>query len=185
LLALAAELRRSTDPRAQAWAASLAPLEREAATRIESWLPKLHYAIRIGEHNQTAFSFGLIWDWATIAGDKDMQALLASRGRDYYLDDRRCPLEYEPSGEDFLSPCLAEADFMRRLLGPADYAKWLSGFLPQIPERAGRGLARARCRDRSQRSEARAHRRPEPEPGLDARRHRRGACPHTIDGAPR
>jgi len=150
LLALAAELRRSTDPRAQAWAASLAPLEREAATRIENWLPKLNYPIRIGEHNQTAFSFGLIWDWATIADDKDMRTLLASRGRDYYLNDRRCPLEYEPSGEDFLSPCLAEADFMRRLLEPADYAKWLSGFLPQIPGRTGKAwLAPGVVTDRS------------------------------------
>jgi len=150
LLALAAELRRSPDPRAQAWAVTLAPLEREAAARIQSWLPKLHYPIRIGEHNQTAFSFGLIWDWAVIAGDKDMQTLLASRGRDYYLNDRGCPLEYEPSGEDFLSPCLAEADFMRRLLKPADYAKWLAAFLPQIPPVRGRAwLAPGVVTDRS------------------------------------
>src|SRR4029079_1359242 len=43
-----------------------------------------------------------------------------------------CPLNYEPSGEDFLSPCLAEADLMRRLLPPERFATWLSTFRPQI-----------------------------------------------------
>jgi Protein of unknown function (DUF2891) len=136
LLALAAELRAWDDPQARGWAAALAPLETEAAARITSWLPKLHYPIRVGEHSQTAFAFGLIHDWAKIAGNAAMLDLLARRGLDYYLADRDCPIAYEPSGEDFLSPCLAEADFMRRILPAAEYAGWLSGFLPRIPTRA-------------------------------------------------
>ena len=116
--------------------AALSPLEAEAAARIASWLPKLHYPIRVGEHSQTAFAFGLIYDWARIAGNPSMLALLESRGRDYYLGDRDCPLAYEPSGEDFLSPCLAEADFMRRILTGPEYARWLTGFLPRIPRTA-------------------------------------------------
>src|SRR5207253_4691021 len=64
LLQLAAELRGWDDPDAQRWSAALQPLESEAAARLKSWLPKLHYPIRIGEHDQTAFSFGLVWDWA-------------------------------------------------------------------------------------------------------------------------
>jgi hypothetical protein len=135
LLALAAELRRWDDPQARAWAAALAPLESEAAVRIASWLPKLNYPIRVGEHSQTAFAFGLIHDWAAVAGDAAMRGLLDRRGRDYYLADRDCPLEYEPSGEDFLSPCLAEADFMRRILPAAEYANWLGRFLPRVPKR--------------------------------------------------
>jgi Protein of unknown function (DUF2891) len=135
LLALASELRTWDDPEARAWAAALAPLESEAAARITSWLPKLHYPIRVGEHSQTAFAFGLIHDWAKIAGDSAMLELLGRRGRDYYLADRDCPIGYEPSGEDFLSPCLAEADFMRRILPAAEYAKWLTSFLPLIPTR--------------------------------------------------
>ena len=136
LLALAAELRSWNDPQARTWVAALSPLEAEAAARIASWLPKLHYPIRIGEHSQTAFAFGLIHDWARIAGNSSMLALLESRGRDYYLGDRDCPLAYEPSGEDFLSPCLAEADFVRRILPATEYAAWLTGFLPRIPRTA-------------------------------------------------
>jgi len=136
LLALAAELRSWNDPQARTWVAALSPLEAEAAARIASWLPKLHYPIRIGEHSQTAFAFGLIHDWARIAGNSSMLALLESRGRDYYLGDRDCPLAYEPSGEDFLSPCLAEADFMRRILPATEHAAWLTGFLPRIPRSA-------------------------------------------------
>src|SRR5262249_54824914 len=55
----------------------------------------------------------------------------------FYRHDRNCPLPYEPSGEDFLSPCLAEADFMRRALAPAEFARWLSAFLPQVPRDHG------------------------------------------------
>src|SRR5207249_4957398 len=76
LLQLAAELRGWDDPDAQRWSAALQPLESEAAARLKSWLPKLHYPIRIGEHDQTAFSFGLVWDWAGAAGDDEMRALL-------------------------------------------------------------------------------------------------------------
>jgi hypothetical protein len=133
LLQLAAELRSWPDPDAARWAASLLPLELEAAARIRSWLPKLHYPIRIGEHAQTAFAFGLIRDWSVVAGDADMRALIDARSRHYYLGDVSCPLAYEPSGEDFLSPCLAEADLMRRVLPEAEFARWLAAFLPLVP----------------------------------------------------
>jgi hypothetical protein len=132
LLQLSAELRSWDDPQAREWAGTVRPLEAEAAARLKTWIPKLHYPIRIGEHDQTAFSFGLIWDWAAVAGDAEMRSVLADAARRFYLADRRCPLDYEPSGEDFLSPCLAEADFMRRVLDGHAYGRWLSGLLPQI-----------------------------------------------------
>ena len=138
LLRLAAELRQWDDADARHWSAALAPLETEAAARLASWLPKLHYPIRIGEHDQTAFSFGLVWDWAALGGDAHMRELLTDAAQRFYLHDRNCPLAYEPSGEDFLSPCLAEADFVRRVLAPPAFAQWLSAFLPQIP-RGGPG----------------------------------------------
>src|SRR5438105_4688495 len=115
---LAAELRRFDDPDAKRWSATLRPLETETAARLEGWLPKLHYPIRIGEHDQTAFSFGLMWDWAGVAGAQPMRRLLEDAAQRFYRQDRNCPLAYEPSGEDFLSPCLAEADFLRRVLAP-------------------------------------------------------------------
>jgi hypothetical protein len=66
-----------------------------------------------------------------------MRGVLADAARRFYLNDRNCPIDYEPSGEDFLSPCLAEADFMRRVLDPPAFGRWLSGFLPGIAQAAG------------------------------------------------
>ena len=133
LLALAGELRTWDDPQAREWVAALEPLEVESAQRILAWLLKLQYPIRSGEHSQTAFAFGLVADWARVRGDVGMLRLLEERGRAYYGRDRSCPLDYEPSGEDFLSPCLAEADFMRRILPRDEYSSWLRGFLPRVP----------------------------------------------------
>jgi hypothetical protein len=136
LLQLSAELRGWDDPQAREWAGALRPLEAEAAARFKRWVPKLHYPIRVGEHDSTAFSFGLIWDWAGVAGDTQMRGMLEDAARRFYLSDRHCPIDYEPSGEDFLSPCLAEADFMRRVLDPPAFGHWLTEFLPGIPEKA-------------------------------------------------
>ena len=136
VLQLSAELRAWRDPQAERWSKAMQPLETAAASRLKSWIPRLHYPIRIGEHDQTAFSFGLIWDWAVIAGDAQMQGVLEDAAQRFYIHDRGCPLNYEPSGEDFLSPCLAEADFMRRVQRPEGFARWLAEFLPQIPRQA-------------------------------------------------
>jgi Protein of unknown function (DUF2891) len=133
LLQLSSELRQWNDPQAKQWSTTLLPLETAAAAHLKSWLPKLHYPIRIGEHDQTAFSFGLVWDWAGVANDAEMRRLLADAARRFYQGDRNCPLTYEPSGQDFLSACLAEADFMRRVLDKQAFREWLSGFLPGIP----------------------------------------------------
>ncbi len=133
LLQLAAELREWGSPEAKAWSGALEPLERAATARLRDWLPKLTQPIRIGEHSQTAFALGLVLDWSRIAGDEPMRRLVEERSRDFYGRDRDCPLAYEPSGEDFLSPCLAEADLMRRVLAPAEFARWLRGFLPRLP----------------------------------------------------
>jgi hypothetical protein len=133
LLQLAAELREWDDPQAREWSATLKPLEARAADRLREWLPKLSHPIREGEHDQTAFAFGLVLDWARQAEDRAMEQLLTARVEAFYGKDRQGPLAYEPSGHDFLSPCLAEADLMRRILPPARFATWLRGFLPGIP----------------------------------------------------
>jgi hypothetical protein len=139
LLQLAAELREWNDPEARQWAAALEPLESEALVRLREWLPKLTAPIRVGEHSQTAFAFGLILDWARRVGDELMTQLLVTRSRDFYAKDRNCPLAYEPSGEDFLSPCIAEADLMRRVLPTREFGAWLAAFMPQIPTDGGGG----------------------------------------------
>jgi hypothetical protein len=141
LLQLCAELRTWDDPQARQWAATLAPLETVAASKIKSWLPKLHYPIRIGEHDQTAFSFGLIWDWAGVAGDTPMRALLADAAERFYRGDRNCPLSYELA-QDVPAP--------NSLQRP-------------------NGMVEARSCDGPRRSKACAYRRSQLEPGVDAR----------------
>ena len=138
LLQLGAELREWDDAEARAWSAAVQPLERAAADRLAAWLPKLTHPIRGGEHSQTAFALGVGIDWGRVAGNVEFENLARGRTRDYYLADTRCPLAYEPSGEDFLSPCLAEADAVRRVLSHAEFVSWLEAFLPDIP-RDGRG----------------------------------------------
>ncbi|HPT28909.1 MAG TPA: DUF2891 domain-containing protein, partial [Bryobacteraceae bacterium] len=125
LLALALELREMKSPLAPV----IAPLEQAVVARLLAWLPKLSHPVRSGEHSQTAFALGLALDYAD-AANPSFASLIRDRARAFYLNDRACPANYEPSGEDFLSPCLAEADLMRRVLLPGEYSKWLDRFLP-------------------------------------------------------
>jgi hypothetical protein len=93
--------------------------------RFSTWLEKLPYPVRSGEHSNTAFALGLVLD-------SHRCELFERRARDFYIKDRRAPIEYEPSGEDFLSPCLAEADVMRRVLSRDEFTKWFTAFLPDL-----------------------------------------------------
>lgn len=150
LLQLAAELAEWDSAEARRWRATLAPLERVAREQFRTWLPKLFYPIRSGEHSQTAFAFGLVHDWARCVGDGPMLELVGAKSIEFHRFDVQGPLVYEPSGQDFLSPVLAEADLMRRVLPPAEFPRWLTGFLPQIPQRDdGSWLAPAVSRDPS------------------------------------
>jgi DUF2891 family protein len=128
LLQLGAELREWDDPLARELSTNLDPVETAASERLKAWLPKLSHPVRSGERSQTAFALGLIID----SGDAELARIARERAKAFYANDKNCPTSYEPSGEDFLSPCLAEADVMRRVLRPADYAKWLRGFLPKV-----------------------------------------------------
>lgn len=146
---LGAELTEWGTPEARRWHATLAPLEAVARERLRVWLPKLWYPIRSGEHSQSAFALGLVHDWARITGDAPMQELVRAKGIEFHRFDVDGPLAYEPSGQDFLSPVLAEADLMRRLLPTAEYSAWLAKFLPKLPRDASRWLEPAVSRDPS------------------------------------
>ena len=133
VLQLTAELREWDDPQAKIWLERLKPFESDIAESLKTWLPNLAYPIRLGTHNQSAFAFGLIWDWAEVSGDAEMQSLIREKSLAFHRGDVNCPLSYEPSGEDFLSPCLMEADLMRRVLPDDEFSSWLSAFMPDIP----------------------------------------------------
>jgi hypothetical protein len=139
LLQLVAELREWDDPDARELGTHLRPLEDAAIERLIGWIPKLSHPVRIGEHDQTAFALGLMLDYARASGDTKFADLIVLKARQFYRGDKSCPLAYEPSGEDFLSPCIGEADLMRRVLPGHEFARWLQTFLPQISA-AGTGV---------------------------------------------
>jgi hypothetical protein len=132
LLALHGEMRASGDWALRPLARIVAPLAMLVAGRFASWLPKLSHPIRTGTHNQTAFALGLVLDWAEATGSDELAALVRQRALDFYGDDRDLPLHLEPSGEDFLSPSLGEADLMARVLPARELASWLTRALPDL-----------------------------------------------------
>ncbi len=136
-LQLIAELEESSDPQAAEWRETLRPLEDAIVAQILSWLPRLAYPVRLGTHNQTAFAFGLMLDYARVVQNGELERALVEKSLLFYQNDVNCPLAYEPSGEDFLSPCFMEADLMRRVLSQDDFSDWLTGFLPDIPADGG------------------------------------------------
>lgn len=132
-LRLAAELHAWNDPDAVRWAANVAPLERKLVALTMDYLPRLTYPIRTGVHPDTAFALGQIHDYAREVGNAELTSLVEKRTRDYFLKDRAYPAAYEPSGEDFFSSGLNEADLMRRVLPAAEFSKWLTDFMPTLP----------------------------------------------------
>ncbi len=133
LVTLAAECAAWSDPDGARWARVLAPLAAEAAARLAAYFARLPRPVRSGEHGQTAFSLGLALDAARATGHPSVEPL-ARRARDLFLGDRGLNLAFEPSAEDFLSPGLAEADLMRRVLPTPIFASWLSRFLPALAD---------------------------------------------------
>ena len=131
-LRLVADLAGSADPQQRAWRERLKPLEDATAARFQDYLPRLTRPVRSGIHPNTAFALAQALDYARATRRDDLEKIFLSRASFYYGSDRACPLAYEPSGEDFFSPCLAEADLMRRVLVPKEYGKWLKRFLPQL-----------------------------------------------------
>ena len=133
LLQLVAELEEWGDPQAAQWREAIRPLELVLVDRLTAWLPDLTYPVRSGTHSQTAFALGLALDWARVTGDQDVESLIEERAVTLYANDSDCPIHYEPSGADFLSPCLAEADLMRRVYSVERFADWLGQFLYVVP----------------------------------------------------
>ncbi|KAB8335059.1 DUF2891 domain-containing protein [Scytonema tolypothrichoides VB-61278] len=133
LLQLAAELHEWNDVQAKKWRIVLEPLEKLIASNLHRWLDALKLPDRTGMHNQTAFALGLVLDWARITENADFTRLVENKAQQFYLNDQNYSLQFEPLGYDFSSPCLAEADLMRRVLPTIAFTDWFTNFLPQIP----------------------------------------------------
>ncbi len=132
LLKLAEELHTWDDSLARTLESDLQPLTDLIVERYIEFLPKLLYPIRVGEHANTAFGLAFAWDYAETVSHDVLKTAIESRAIDFYLNDTNCPLNWEPSGFDFLSPCLAEIDLMRRVLSRTEFKDWLISFSPDI-----------------------------------------------------
>ncbi|HEY8227597.1 MAG TPA: DUF2891 domain-containing protein [Pyrinomonadaceae bacterium] len=132
LLKLAEELNGWNDNDGKVWANNLKPLAAQISKAYMSFLPKQNYPIRTGVHPNTAFGLAFAFDYANTAGDEPLKQLLIERSRSYFVNDKDYPGNWEPGGEDFFSPALMEADLMRRVLKPAEFATWFHAFLPGI-----------------------------------------------------
>ena len=132
LLKLDEELLRWEDPLAKELRKNLQPLTELIVARYLDFLPRLNYAIRTGEHPNTAFGLTFAHDYAKAVGSNALITEINRTARRFYLNDQDCPITWEPSGYDFLSPCMEEIDIMRRVLPAKDFHPWLAEFLPAI-----------------------------------------------------
>ncbi|MBT8286469.1 MAG: DUF2891 domain-containing protein [Bacteroidia bacterium] len=132
VLKLAEELHNWDDPLGRELENNLQPLTDLLVLKYIDFLPKLNYPIRVGEHTNTAFGLTFAYDYAQTVGHTDLKQIIDSRARDFFLRDEQCPIDWEPSGFDFLSPCLEEAAIMKRILTRDEFIKWLEAFMPQL-----------------------------------------------------
>jgi hypothetical protein len=131
-LALAAELETWDDPDGRRWAARLRPLSQALSGNFLRWLPRATYPLRTGVHTNSAFGISSALSYADLQPDGELsQALRGAAGR-WFGADEDYPGGWEPSGQDFLSPALCEAELMARLLPREDFPGWLARFLPGI-----------------------------------------------------
>ena len=134
-LALVHETACLADQSGRKWASALAPLADQLTARFLDWLPRATYPVRYGVHANSAFGLSLALPYATARASRGDQALLAAitaKAHAWYDRDMLYPGSWEPSGHDFLSPALTEAELMARVLPLDEFAQWLGVFLPGI-----------------------------------------------------
>jgi hypothetical protein len=132
LLKLQQELDTYNEPFAKELAANLQPLTNLLAERYIEFLPKLNYALRVGTHSNTAFGMSFAWDYAVHAKHTALQNSIRDNALRLFKNDAGCPFRWEPSGTDFLSPCLEEIGIMQRIMPKDEFLKWLKDFAPDI-----------------------------------------------------
>ena len=151
LVTLAAECERgareaAVDPGAteelglRGWADALWPAADVVAQLVLDWLPRAGRPVRDGTHANTAFALGLLLDAAPVLGLDDLTGVIRAHVHHWFTPDDDAPLRWEPSGQDFLSPGLTEADLVRRVLGAQQFSSWLTGFWPGLAAARPTGL---------------------------------------------
>ena len=134
VLKLAEALHTWDDKIARELEDNLQPLTDLIVQKYLDFIPNLNYPVRAGEHPNTAFGLTFAWDYALVVGDESMLEMIKNSARKFYLNDSDCPISWEPSGYDFLSPCLQEAAIMKRVLPRKVFINWFANFLPQLKD---------------------------------------------------
>jgi hypothetical protein len=164
VMKLGQELYIWDDPNAKKWYENLKPLIDVVVKRYEQFLAVQTYPVRTGVHPNTAFGLSFAFDYALATEKEEFEWLIRKVALKYYLNDENCPASWEPSGEDFLSPCLEEANLMSRILDPKSFNNWFDDFMdkkdlktlltpadvsdrsdPKIVHLDGLNLSRATC----------------------------------------
>ena len=135
LLKLAEELHTWDNETARILEANLQPLTDLIIDKYIEFLPKLNYPLRVGTHSNTAFGLSFAYDYAETLNHEALKTAIETRAKYFFLNDKECPMSWEPSGSDFLSPCLEEAALMKRLLPTNEFKTWLNDFLPQLKDK--------------------------------------------------
>lgn len=133
LLKLAESLNEYETEDGQQLAKDMAPLTKLIEDKFITFLNKLNYPIRVGEHPNTAFGMSFALDYAK-KYSPELETVIIKKAKEFYLQDESCPLSWEPGGFDFLSPCLQEAALMLKVLPKQDYTQWLNKFMPGFIE---------------------------------------------------
>ena len=132
VLKLAEEIHLWDDPLARELEKNLQPLTDLMVEKYLEFLPKLIYPIRVGEHTNIAFGLSLAYDYAETTNHGELKNIIRNRAMDWFQYDENCPLHWEPSGFDFLSPCFQELDIMRKVMEPTAFEVWLNRFMPEL-----------------------------------------------------
>lgn len=132
LLQLQKELLSWNDPLGKQLGANLAPLTQQLSSLYINYLPKMNYPVRVGEHSNLAFGLALAYDYAKQTKNDSLLTVIKETALRFYKNDNGCPINWEPGGSDFLSPCLEEADLMWRILPKQEYNQWIEKFLPGL-----------------------------------------------------
>lgn len=132
LLKLQFELETSSEPFAKELAQNLKPLSNIIIERYIEFLPKLLYPVRVGTHSNTAFGLTNAWDYAVFSKNEVLQKSIKENAIRLFQKDENCPFNWEPSGTDFLSPCLEEMALMQRILPKGEFLSWLNNFAPNL-----------------------------------------------------
>ena len=125
------------DETTQRWVDHLRPLADTITARLLEWLPRQTYPVRYGMHVNSAFGLTRCLPHAidrAAAGDPALRDAIVDAANRWYAKDVDYPGAWEPSGSDFLSPALAEAELMASLLPTERFTPWFDAFLPGVAD---------------------------------------------------